>query len=156
MFFTALIFGALAGCLALIVELVVLNIGGSVTYTPNLPDFGNIFVITMAVLIEECARLILLRQFFKRFFSTASTWLEALLVGIAFGIGFSLLEIGLILGHGEVALLPLCTIILIHSGLSLLLTFALAKRLPLPTLLVFAFGTILHLLYNLSLVLFEK
>ncbi len=156
MFFTALIFGILAGCLALVLELVVLNIGGSLTYTPDLPDFGSILVVVGAVLIEECARLLLLRQFFTRYFSATYQWSAIFSVGLAYGIGFSLLEVALILGQGTVPLFPLGAIVMIHSGLSLLLAFALSGRLPFPLPFVFAFGTLLHLIYNLSLVLFEK
>lgn len=156
MYPTALIFGTLAGCLALLIELVVLNIGGSITYTPELPDFGSILVVSGAVFIEECARLLLLRQFFARYFSATYQWSAIFAVGLSYGIGFSLLEIGLIVSQGSFPLFPLATIVLIHSGLSLLLAFALARRLPFPVPFVFAFGTLLHLIYNLSLVLFGK
>lgn len=152
---TALIFGALAGCLALIIELVVLGIGGDLHSPRHTLDFSNITTLALAVLIEEAMRFLFLHQFFRRFPSVATFKMGTLsLLGMAFGFGYALLELGLIhFAPGSAPLLPLLGILFIHISLSILITLSFSQKLPLRPLPAFLVIVMLHLCYNLSVAL---
>lgn len=152
---TALIFGALAGCLALIIELVVLGIGSDLNSTRHALDFSNITTLALAALIEEAMRFLFLHQFFRRFPNVATLKLGTLsLLGIAFGFGYALLELGLInFAPGSAPLLPLLGILAVHIFLSVLITLSFSRKLPLRPLSALLLIFVLHLLYNLSVVL---
>lgn len=155
MIFTALIFGVLAGSLALIIELVFLNMNGSLSTAPVPPDFTNLAILTAAVLIEEVARMLFLHQFSRRYFAAASpTKIALILIGLLYGLGYATLELGLILSQGGAPFKSLVGIVAIHSILSLLFVFSLSGKLRFSLLWAFALGSALHLLYNLSLTYF--
>lgn len=154
MFFTALIFGALAGSLALIIEIVVLNVSGSLTTASSGADFTNLAIVALAVLIEEITRLLFLRQFFKRFLATVTpTWPALCFIGLCYGLGYATLELGLIVGQGATAFFGLAGIVLVHTALSVFFAFSLSRVLPFALTLTFGLAVILHFLYNLSLIL---
>lgn len=156
MFFTALIFGILAGSLALVIELVALNFTGSFTYSPLLPNFAALSTIALAALIEESARLLLLRQYVVRFLSeNTPSWQAILAKGALFGLGFATIELALILSQESAPLMALIGIVLVHTTLSTFFLFCLLRKHSFPTFLVLFSGFVLHLCYNLILTLFS-
>lgn len=151
MFFTALIFGILSGSLALVMELAVLNFTGSISYSPLLPNFAALPTLALAALIEESARLLLLRQYVVRFLSeSVLSWQAILAIGTLFGLGFATIELTLIISQESAPLMALVGIILVHVTLSTLFLFCLLRSRSLPTLLVLFSGFALHLCYNLA------
>lgn len=155
MLFTALIFGILAGSLALVIELVALNFTGSFTYSPLLPNFAALSTIALTALIEESARFLLLRQYVVRFLSeNAPSWQAILAMGTLFGLGFATVELALILSQDSAPLIGLIGIVLVHVALSVFFLFSLLRQRSFPALLVLFLGFVLHLCYNLILTLF--
>lgn len=156
MFLTAFIFGVLAASLALLTELVVLNIGGALRYSATLPNFENLATLAVAVAIEEGARYLLIRKYVERFLAgTIPSLPRALLAGGAFGLGFASLELGLLLGSGALGSIPLVAlsgVLLIHILMSLLYTLSLTRHIKLAPLPAFILGLLIHLGYNLALV----
>lgn len=151
MLFTALIFGILAGSLALVIELVALNFTGSFTYSPLLPNFAAFSTVALAALIEESARFLLLRQYVVRFLSeSAPSWQAILAMGTLFGLGFATIELALILSQESAPLMALVGIVLVHITLSALFLFCLLRKRSFPTFLVLFSGFALHLCYNLA------
>lgn len=151
MLFTALIFGVLAGSLALVIELVALNFTGSFTYSPLLPNFAALSTITLTALIEESARFLLLRQYVVRFLSeSALSWQAILAMGTLFGLGFATIELTLILSQESAPSIALIGIVLVHVTLSVLFLFCLLRSRSLGALLVLFSGFALHLCYNLA------
>lgn len=156
MLVSAFIFGVLAASLALLSELVVLNIGGALRYSAALPNFESLATLALAVAIEEGARYLLVRKYVERFLTgTAPSLSKALLAGGTFGLGFASLELGLLLGSGAlgtVPLAPLGGLLLIHVLLSLLYTLSLTRHIRLALLPALMLGLLIHLGYNLALV----
>jgi len=151
----ALIFGILGASLALVIELVVLNLGGSLSYSPLLPNFSNLSTLVLVAVIEEAARYLLLRQYIVRFLAnTEPLWRQTLLIGILFGSGFASIELALLFGQGATPLVPAFGIALVHIALSLLFASSLTKKLPFPALSIFVSGVLIHLAYNTVLTLF--
>lgn len=149
---TALIFGILGASLALVIELVVLNLGGSLSSSTLLPNFSNLSTLALVALIEEGSRYLLLRQYLIRLTQdTLCSWQQALLTGLAFGIGFASIELVFLFSIESTPLFPIIGIALVHVVLSVLFALSLTKNLPLPAVLVFVFGVALHFAYNFLL-----
>ncbi|MDP2838186.1 MAG: hypothetical protein Q8O53_02820 [Candidatus Moranbacteria bacterium] len=154
MFLLALIFGILGASLALVVELTVLNLGGSFSYSTALPNFAHLGTLALAAIIEESARYLLLRQYVRRFLSDSPfSWQRVSSVGFLFGSGFASIELVLLTARESAPFLPTLGISLVHIILSTFFAFSLTRKLPFPALWVLACGIVLHFVYNLLLTL---
>lgn len=172
--FTAAIFGLLAAFLAVIIEIVTSisplalqldsakYIGLSSQYW--LTWKGLLPLIILAG-IEESVRFIFLRQFIihYRVSDDPFSLKEKILLGLAFGIGFSSLEAFLILSGGDWRLVgpELSGIIMLHTAMSLIFSFLLLRHPSSKpnkysvTLLVLGLAIVLHTLYNLGILFYS-
>lgn len=169
-FFTAYIFGLLASFFAVIVEIATsisplalkLDSAHSVgLHTHYFLTVVGFLPLVFLASIEEGVRFVFLRQFILRFRidSVITPFIEKVLLGIAFGLGFASLEIFLILGSKHIApTVPLIGIALLHITMSTLFSFLLLRSpLPklLPILLTLGLTLMLHTGYNLAVLLYS-
>lgn len=152
-FITALFFGILAASLALIAELVLLT-GAPVFLTiPETSSPKTLLSLIGIACIEETAKYILLRQYIVRFLPAKTLLAQSpLVLGISFGIGFSILEILLIQKITStlpaLASLGIISLHIITSGvLALTLCSYSEKRFSVPIALVITIY--LHTLFNI-------
>lgn len=154
MIFTPFIFGVLSASLALVFELVFLNLGGVFSYSAAPPSFTQFSTLLAAAIIEECARYFLLFQYFRRFPSLQnSSWRSLLSLGISFGIGFVSIEMILLLQQSSAPFWPLFGIVILHFLLGLFYTARLGNKLRAPLVFILSTGILIHLLYNTALLL---
>lgn len=170
-FFTTFIFGLLAAFLAVIIEIVTAisplalkldsarHVG---LYTQYWLTWAGLLPLVLLAAIEESVRFVFLRQFILRFrpSDSPSGPIEKTLLGIAFGVGFSSLEIFLILGGTERVSpwLQLAGIVMLHVVMSIILSFLLLSNHPkkrFVTAFVLALTILLHTLYNLGILLYS-
>ncbi len=169
--FTALIFGLLAAFFAVIIEIVTSisplalthdsanYIGLATTYWLT---WKGLVPLVLLASIEECVRFVFLRQFIIHFRASeeALRTSEKVLLGLAFGIGFSSLEVFLILTGSDTtqAYRELLGIILLHTAMTLILSFGLLKSpryQPWVMVFLLVITIVLHTLYNLGILLFS-
>ncbi len=154
MFLTPFIFGVLGASLALVFELVFLNIGGTLVYSATAPSFTQFSTVLATALIEECARYLLLFQYFRRFpLESNPAWRSLLFIGTFFGIGFVSIEMALLVSQQSAPLWSLFGIITLHFLIGLLYIFHLGKKFSAPFLFTVTVGVLVHLLYNTVLLL---
>ena len=170
-FFIAFIFGLLAAFLAVIIEIVTAvsplalkldsarHVG---LYTQYWLTWSGLLPLVLLAGIEESVRFVFLRQLILRFrpSDAPSGPLEKIFLGIAFGLGFSSLEIFLILGNTESTSpgLELAGIVMLHIVMSTILSFLLLSnhsKKRFVTAFVLALTILLHTLYNLSILLYS-
>lgn len=169
--FTATIFGLLAAFLAVIIEIVT-SISPLALQLDSAKYIGlssqywltwkGLLPLILLAGIEESIRFVFLRQYIIHFrvgdelFSLK----EKILLGLAFGVGFSSLEAFLILNGSDWRLVgpEFSGIIILHTAMSLVFSFLLLKHPAskrLITLLVIGLAIVLHTLYNLGILLYS-
>lgn len=153
MFLTAFIYGLLAASLALIVEVVTLDLRSGLQFSLSQPELTQFFTLVLAVIIEEGCRLLLLTQYAKRYFTvTQSLDLRTILqAGLFFGLGFATPELLMILGatgRQNYPILPVGGITLVHTALSLLYALSLGNKLRFGPWIIVVLGVLLHFAYN--------
>ncbi|OGI15039.1 MAG: hypothetical protein A3E38_03295 [Candidatus Moranbacteria bacterium RIFCSPHIGHO2_12_FULL_54_9] len=158
-FIFAIIFGALAGSFALILELVTLPGDALITGPSQYFAFGSIFTLLGVALIEETSAYLFLRQYALRYFpGTLASVRATLLSGLLFGIGFASLEIALILWNSSGWLVwPLFGILFIHIVTSLIFALFLlyfSQKRPWFAPAPIAGALVLHTLYNAIIAFF--
>lgn len=149
---TIVIFGALSASFALLLEIGILSLGDITTPTFVAPRLSDFFTLFAASLIEEFSKFLFLLQYTRRFFATLSPSLWGmLLLGLLFGIGFSIPEFALALSTSPDSLLPLVGIMALHIVTSMIIaTLVLYRRSrSLIELALFLGSAVaLHFLYN--------
>lgn len=160
-FLTIIIFGALAGCFALFLELVTSSV--SFLDAQSVFSFQIFGTLLLIALIEEISKYTFLLQYQKYFaLYTAIALSRSIILGIFFGIGFSSLE--MILSWQSVAPFSLFSTmgtLLLHISTSLLLasfTLSLPKgrrAVSWKSLGIISVVVALHLGYNIALFLGE-
>ncbi|MEP7163022.1 MAG: hypothetical protein ABI747_04670 [Candidatus Moraniibacteriota bacterium] len=154
---TLFIYGFLSAAAALLLQVVATALGGSLTEIAASTGFISLSVLFLfaAALIEEGSKWIFFRQFRVRLGDTLSSP-SPFGLGVIFGLGFSLVEIGLIaFSLKTFSILPLAGIIGVHILTSLFYSyylFRLTPRVLSHTLFLLALTTLLHACYNLFLV----
>lgn len=169
--FTAAIFGLLAAFLAVIIEIVT-SISPLALQLDSAKYIGlssqhwltwkGLLPLILLAGIEESVRFVFLRQFIihYRVSDDPLSLKEKILLGIAFGVGFSSLEAFLILSGGDWRLVgtELSGIIMLHTAMSIIFSFLLLRH-PASkhfvTLLVLGLAIVLHTLYNLGILLYS-
>lgn len=157
-FIAIILFGILASCFALILELIVAGAPSvSFVFTETL-SFKILLILFGIAFIEETSKYIFLRQYTSRFFVTSRAALgSATILGASFGIGFAMPEIFLIqYGMTEAPILALLGTASLHIATSIafaiaILSFA-KNRLSAPILVSAAL--LLHMAYNTAVLFF--
>jgi len=160
-FIMSLFFGVLAASFALITEMMVYTVATLPLALPPafsvaLPENGftlsGLLMLCGVALIEELSKLVFLRQYFRRFSPSIATTQKAWLIGTAFGIGFSLIEIVLASQDTMVPILNLVGIASIHIITSILFTLVLIrpKNTSITLIQMLTAATILHTIYNIA------
>jgi RsiW-degrading membrane proteinase PrsW (M82 family) len=152
-YFILILSGVLASCFALILEIILLPSGFSLSQSISLTLFTALVLASLA-LIEEGAKYLFLRQYIRRFSDQSGTT-GLFFLSLLFGASFSLLELGLSLQNAlPWLLLPMLGRTLLHIVTSYtLLSFivrpfptALFKKIVLPILV----ATLIHFVYNIA------
>ncbi len=156
-FITIILFGALAGSFALIIELFTMSLFPFSFTLEGVFSFRILFGFFLFALIEEISKYIFLFRY-RRYApsESTSTLFTSLILAILFGIGFSSLEIIFTSQNTVVTpLFPIMRTLFLHIGTSLLLIYFFF-RLPqqnrlftLKGLWVISGVMFLHLLYNI-------
>ncbi|MDO8643919.1 MAG: hypothetical protein Q7S00_02990 [bacterium] len=159
-------YGVLAACFALILELILFGIlpldffsfleSRSETHF-SLPFFTGLFLFA---LVEEASRLLFLHQHAKRVSFWEFSSQSILVLGLAFGVGFASVE-GLFRFLFEI--LPdqnffFSGALLLHVLISVGFAFLLFRQKfgPLVSTLIFSLALLLHLGYNVYILLFSS
>lgn len=154
------LFGILAASFALILETLGASLFSLSTQIEGF-SFKTLLVLLSIAFIEESSKYIFLRQFAQRFIARIQpTPKNALLLGVLFGIGFSLLETFFLLNiagsHPFLAFLKTTTVHIITSIIFALFLFPSTNpskwRFSPRSLVLFAI--IFHTIYNITALFF--
>lgn len=150
-YFTLLIYGFLAAAAALLLEVM----AGSFTSSLSAVTPSVAFVL-IAAFIEEGSKFVFFRQFARRFHKELE-FPNGFLLGLLFGLGFSLVEFGLIFsGFKAWALFPVLSIVALHLLTSLFFAFYLFRPVPgtrFHTLSLLGGMVAIHAAFNLFVLL---
>lgn len=155
---TIILFGILAACFALALELLVTGISSVSLIGLATLSWKTLSLLAGIAIIEEASKYIFLRQYVSRFGLPAGEGphlAKAALLGTAFGAGFVVPELFLLYsGAAPVPLLPVVTLISVHILTSLAFAAALFASRDRKRWVFFslAFAVFLHLSYNAALV----
>ena len=160
-FITIILFGALAGSLALIIELPMMNLSFFPVTLEGTFSSGILLSFLLLAIIEELSKYIFLFRY-RRYipYENTLTLSLSLLSAILFGIGFSSLEIIFASQNTTtVSLFPIMRTLSLHIGTSLLFIYSLF-RLPqqnrlftLKSFWIISGAVLFHLLYNILIFL---
>lgn len=163
-----ILFGALSGCFALILELAAFSLyaafgSAPFSFSPIIIGSGisssAFLAIAGIALVEEASKYLFLRQYALRYLGEAVIpERSALILGTLFGIGFASLEIALAIGSETAAnpLYPILGVAGIHIATSLAFAwylFRFSPKRPAHALNLVSAMVSLHILYNAAILL---
>ncbi|MEI8096938.1 MAG: PrsW family glutamic-type intramembrane protease, partial [Candidatus Moraniibacteriota bacterium] len=158
-FITILIFGALAGSFALVLELLTMSLFSLPFAMEEIFSFSTFFIFLLLACIEEISKFIFLNRYKKySLLKNSQTISSFITLAILFGIGFSSLET--ILSFQDISLLSLSSILktlLLHISTSLLFVYFIfykKERKPIVhsvNLWLILSTIFIHLIYNIIL-----
>lgn len=171
-FIVIILFGALASSFALILELLAMSLFSlsDQSFLASIPfaidgvfSLKTLLILLLIAFIEEASKYLFLRQYARRFFVyTAAAIKNSLILGVLFGLGFTILETLFLLNASAIhlfsALLGTASVHIITSAALALFLFSFSnpskqeprKRLFSAFSLISA-AAIFHTLYNLAI-----
>lgn len=158
-FITILIFGALAGSFAFLLELFAMSLFSLPFATEGIFSLSIFFVFLLLALIEEVSKFTFLIRYKKYALHKNKESLSYFIaLALLFGIGFSSLEVILSFQNvGTVSFFPIFQTLLLHISTSLLFVFFLfykqthKKSLSWRNVWIISGAILIHLSYNIIL-----
>ncbi|HLC95550.1 MAG TPA: hypothetical protein VJH89_03625 [Patescibacteria group bacterium] len=154
-FITILIFGILASCFALIIELIVTGLTPVSLIVLETFSFNTVLIVLALALIEEITKYVFLHQYALRYLKKVFLTLQQILFySLSFGIGFSLLEGVLSWQNGiPLTLFSLVSRALLHSSTSFLFAYFLFRPIThlswVSVIRFIGIASLIHFTYNI-------